>query len=86
MSRKERFLGNERVNVEPFIAATNGDDTTDGYAQGLIAQLTEMMGLDNAGRIIRGFRVEIPDQTMHPGDYTVHSGFAQDRLGRGVRQ
>jgi hypothetical protein len=38
--------------------------------------------LDNQARYVRGFQVEIPDQTIYPGRIVVHAGAAIDPTGR----
>jgi hypothetical protein len=38
--------------------------------------------LVNQGYVLRGFRVELPDQTAYPGRVVIHGGFALDHDGR----
>lgn len=52
------------------------------YPRELTSLLTEQTVLDRQARVLRGFRVQLPDQNATPGRIVVHSGTAFDRNGK----
>jgi hypothetical protein len=66
----------ERVDLGDF---TRGVRT---FTQDSVAQVLSTAVLDNQARYLRGFRVEIPDQTNYPGRIVVHGGDAYDPSGQ----
>jgi hypothetical protein len=66
----------ERVDLEDFVY---GSYTFPKGEQNL-ANAKNL--LDNQSRILHGFRVEIPDQTIYPGRIVVHGGYALNTNGQ----
>lgn len=66
----------ERVDLDDF---TRGVRT---FTQDSVAQVAATAVLDNQSRYLRGFRVELPDQTSFPGRIVVHNGDSYDPSGQ----
>jgi hypothetical protein len=66
----------ERVDKEDF------DYGTFDFPQDLVDLREKKLALDNQSRILSGFRVELPSQTVYPGRIVVHGGYALDTSGQ----
>lgn len=66
----------ERVDLEDFL---HGSFT---FPKGEVGIAAARQLLDNQSRVLNGFRVEIPDQTVYPGRIVIHGGYALDRSGQ----
>ena len=66
----------ERVDLEDFEHATKT------FPAGEISLANQQLLLDRQCRIVKGFRVEIPDQTVYPGRVIVHAWYGLDTSGR----
>lgn len=76
MTKRFLPLPNERVLIVDWEAATSE------LAQGLANLHNSLIFEDKFARVLDGFRVEITDQTVAPGQFTVHNGRALDRDGQ----
>jgi hypothetical protein len=76
MPKSLKFHSNERIDLPDFELASSG------YAQALHNHLIYNSKISQYSQILRGFRVEIEDQAINPGQITLHSGVAFDRMGR----
>lgn len=75
MPKTVNFQANERVDQTDLDAATSG------FARDAMKLNRASMVLDNQSRILRGFRVELPDQNSYPGRITIHGGISFDKEG-----
>ena len=75
MPKTVNFQANERVDQTDLDAATSG------FTRDAMKLNRASMVLDNQSRILRGFRVELPDQNSYPGRVTIHGGIAFDKEG-----
>lgn len=76
MPKSLKFHSNERIDLPDFELASSG------YAQSLHNHLIYNSKISQYSQILRGFRVEIEDQAVNPGQITLNSGIAFDRMGR----
>src|SRR5512137_431282 len=76
MPKSVNVLPNLRVDIPDFEAQTAD------FANDLMKLWLERFVLDNWAAIVEGFRVEIADQTAHPGLFTIYNGLAIGRDGQ----
>lgn len=76
MPKSLNIYSNQRIDKPDFELGTRT------YAQDLRSHLVEVSKISNFSRVLRGFRVEIEDQSVNPGQITIHSGVSLDRSGR----
>lgn len=66
----------ERVDLDDYL---HGAVTFPRAVQSL---QREILVLDNQARVLRGFQIEVPDQSQFPGRIVVHAGAAIDPTGQ----
>lgn len=77
MTKQLRTHASERIDQVDL-------DQITAYAKGT-SDLARKLGLlDHQARILRGFRIELPNQTSYPGQITVHAGAALDYDGQSL--
>lgn len=76
--KRPSWLPNERVDV---VDQTHG---TVDFPVSLLEQAANRLVKDRYSRVSNGFRVEIADQTLNPGFFTVINGVALDQSGKVV--
>ncbi len=76
MPKKPDFLASERVDVPDFLEAARN------YTDALAQEVSLKQLQSNKALALEGFRVEIADQSISPGQVTVFNGYALDRSGR----
>lgn len=69
------FHPNERVDHDDLTAVV-------AFPRDLDNLLTKYRFLDRQSRIMRGFRIELPDQTQFPGRVIIHNGFGMQYDGQ----
>lgn len=74
MTKSLKVHPNQRVDLLDFELAAKD------YTQESLAQHMRHTLLDRS-RFLRGFRIEVADQTLNPGQVTVFNGFALDKEG-----
>lgn len=75
MPSKLKIWPNERVDIPDFEHAANT------YTADSTAFLAERLLLDKRARVVDGFRIQIDDQSVNPGQITVYNGNALNREG-----
>lgn len=75
MPQAPKFHPNERVDLADFELAAKD------YTQDSVAALSSRTLFADKHRFISGFRIEVSDQTVSPGEFTVYNGFAFERGG-----
>ncbi len=75
MPQSPKFHPNERVDLGDFEVAAKD------YTQESVAALSARTLLADKHRFFSGFRVEISDQSVSPGEFTVYNGYALERGG-----
>jgi len=76
MTKRINWLANERVDVPDLTDGTNTLST------GLVKQFNNQAIIDKFARVANGFRVEIANQALNPGQFTIYNGYAFDRSGQ----
>lgn len=76
MPKKLQVYPNERIDISDFVVASH--EYTDATAQ---RDRAEFLSGGNS-TILRGFEIELSDQTTSPGELTVYNGVALDAQGR----
>lgn len=76
MPKEVNILPNGRVDINDFKTQTSE------LSRGLHDQHIHSLVLGVLSGVLEGFRVEIPDQTSSPGEFTIVNGNAFDRRGR----
>jgi hypothetical protein len=75
MPKSLKVSPGERIDTVDLVHGANT------YTAEMRKQMIERLLLDRRSRVIDGFRIQIPDQTLYPGQITVINGNALDRDG-----
>jgi hypothetical protein len=76
MPKETNVLPNLRVDIPDYEAQTSV------FTRDLWKQYAERMMLDDASSVMDGFRAEIANQGISPGQFTIYNGAAMDRDGQ----
>ena len=76
MTKRVNWLPNERVDIPDL---TDGTTT---LVTGTSKQNFDQTILNNFAAIMSGFRVEIANQVLNPGQFTIYNGISFDRSGQ----
>ena len=77
MPERPKWLPNERVDLDDLKFASSG--YTAEETQHLLMRMFQ--GDEPGGTILDGFRIQVLDQAVNPGEIVIHNGYAVDRLG-----
>lgn len=75
MPKKLKLHDNQRVDLEDF------DYAASTYTQEHVKSLMRNLVGSGCPAALRGFAVEIHDQSINPGGFSVHNGYGYDRQG-----